>query len=214
MKILIVEDHKLVRDMFAVSCCGVLPAAKVAMAGNGADGLAECARVLPDLIFLDLVLPDGDGLDFAPRLRAASPRSKIIALTSFTDEFTVHRALHAEIDGFIDKNEQPLDVLRDAIDAVMAGRHYYSPAAQAVKSSLRSDPASFDKLLSQHEQKLLSLFGEGLTNEVVAQRLGLSASTVKAHRRNILSKLRIHSTPELIHYALEKGFTRVRRRQA
>jgi DNA-binding NarL/FixJ family response regulator len=211
VKIVIIEDHKLVRDMLAVACRGVVPQAEVHVASDGAEGLAMCARVQPDLVFLDLVLPDADGLDLLPKLFQASVLSKVIALSSFADEFTVHRALRANVHGFVDKNEQPLDVLKEAIETVMAGRTYFSSAVQQLKASLRSDPASFDKLLSDHEQRLLSLFGEGLSNEAVAERVGLSASTVKAHRRNILGKLGIHSTPELIHYALEKGFTRVRR---
>ena len=73
MKILIVEDHKLVRDMFAASCRGVVPKAAILVAGNGADGVRTCRLEHPDLIFLDLVLPDGDGLDLVPELRAATP---------------------------------------------------------------------------------------------------------------------------------------------
>ena len=211
VKIVIIEDHKLVRDMLAVSCRGVVPDAQVHVGSNGMEGVELCRREQPDLIFLDLVLPDADGLDLVPQIFAATPLSKVIALSSFADEFTVHRALRANVHGFVDKNEQPLDVLKEAIETVMSGRSYFSSAVQQLKASLRSDPASFDKLLSEHEQRLLSLFGEGLSNETVAERVGLSASTVKAHRRNILSKLGIHSTPELIHYALEKGFTRVRR---
>jgi DNA-binding NarL/FixJ family response regulator len=211
VKIVIIEDHKLVRDMLAVSCRGILPGAEVEVASDGREGLALCERQKPELVFLDLVLPDADGLELVPKIFSASPQSKVIALSSFADEFTVHRALRANVHGFVDKNEQPLDVLKEAIETVQGGKTYFSSAVQQLKASLRSDPASFDKLLSDHEQRLLSLFGEGLSNEVVAEKVGLSASTVKAHRRNILSKLGIHSTPELIHYALEKGFTRVRR---
>jgi DNA-binding NarL/FixJ family response regulator len=211
MKIVIIEDHKLVRDMLAVSCRSIVPAGKVTVAGDGATGLRLCGDTQPDLVFLDLVLPDGDGLELLPKIFAASPRSRVIALTSFADEFTVYRALRASVHGFVDKNEQPLEVLKEAIETVMAGGQFCSAAVRKVRASLRTDPLSFDKLLSEHEQRLLGLFGEGLTNEVVAERLELTVSTVKAHRRNILSKLGIHSTPELIHYALEKGFTRVRR---
>jgi DNA-binding NarL/FixJ family response regulator len=77
---------------------------------------------------------------------------------------------------------------------------------------MRQNPTDFSKLLSEHEQKLHGYFGEGLGNEEVAAKLGLSASTIKLHRHNIMNKLGIHSTPQLIHYALEKGFTRDRQR--
>lgn len=209
MNILIIEDHTLVHDMLAAACRQLFPSAELHITGDGKQGVVLSRRVQPDLIFLDLVLPDCDGVELVPELQAAAPASKVIALTSFADEFTVHRVLQAKVHGFIAKNEQPLGLLKDAIDTVLAGGRYFSPVVDRIKAALRADPSSFDKVLSDHEQKLLALFGQGLDNEAVAARVGLSANTVKVHRRNILGKLNLHSTPELMHYALEKGFTRI-----
>lgn len=209
MNILIIEDHTLVHDMLAFACGRLFPNAQLHITGNGAQAVAMCRRVQPDLIFLDLVLPDCDGLELLPQLQHASEHARVIALTSFADEFTVHRVLQTKVHGFIAKNEEPLVLLKEAVETVMAGGRYYSPVVDRVKAALRADPRSFDKVLSEHEQRLLTLFGEGFDNSSVAKRLGLSMNTVKVHRRNILSKLNLHSTPELIHYAIEKGFTRV-----
>jgi DNA-binding NarL/FixJ family response regulator len=214
MNIVIIEDHKLMHDMLAFACRQIFPGAELHVTGEGREGPALCGRVQPDLIFLDLVLPDGDGLALLPQLRAVAPAAKVVALTSFADEFTVHRVLHANVQGFIAKNEQPLDQLKSAIETVLAGGQYLSPIVDRIKAALRADPTSFDKVLSEHEQRLLGLFGEGLDNEAIAARLDLSINTVKVHRRNILGKLNLHSTPELMHYALEKGFTRVGLRAA
>jgi DNA-binding NarL/FixJ family response regulator len=211
MKIVIIEDHKLIRDMLAAACAQIVPKAAIDVAETGRCGIETAGRVRPDLVFLDLGLPDGDGLDLLSELLAVAPRAKVIALSSFADEFTVHRALRSQVHGFVDKGEQPLEMLKAAIDAVMAGQKYFSPTVQKLKASLRSDPASFDKLLSDREQHLLGLFGQGLTNDAVATMVGLTSGTVKLHRRNIHRKLGFHSTPELMNYALEKGFTRVRR---
>lgn len=211
MKIVIIEDHKLIRDMLAAACAQIVPRAAIDVAETGRSGIETAGRVRPDLVFLDLGLPDGDGLDLLSELLAVTPRSKVIALSSFADEFTVHRALRSQVHGFVDKGEQPLEMLKAAIDAVMAGQKYFSPTVQKLKASLRSDPTSFDKLLSDREQHLLGLFGQGLTNDAVATLVGLTPGTVKLHRRNIHRKLGFHSTPELMNYALEKGFTRVRR---
>jgi DNA-binding NarL/FixJ family response regulator len=211
MKIVIIEDHKLIRDMLAAACSQIVPTAGIDVAETGRAGVETTARVRPDLVFLDLGLPDADGLDLLSELLAVAPRARVIALSSFADEFTVHRALRSQVHGFVDKGEQPLEMLKAAIDAVMAGQKYFSPTVQRLKANLRSDPASFDKVLSDREQHLLGLFGQGLTNDAVATLVGLTPGTVKLHRRNIHRKLGFHSTPELMNYALEKGFTRVRR---
>lgn len=211
VKIVVIEDHQLVRDMLALSCSRIFPDVAVQVACDAQSGVELCRSVRPDVVFLDLVLPDRDGLDVLPEIFRHAPNAKVIGLTSFADEFTVHRVLRASIHGFIAKNEQPLELLKEAVETIMAGRQYFSPVVRKLHAALRADPASFDKVLSEHEQRLLSLFGEGLDNAAVAARVGLSAATVKVHRRNILSKLNLHSTPELMHYALEKGFTRLRR---
>lgn len=211
MKIVVIEDHQLVRDMFIASCANVVPGARASGASNAAEGLKACREIQPDLIFLDLVLPDRDGIELMPELLKAVPRARVIALTAHSDEFTLHRALRAHVHGFIDKNEQPLAALSEAIATVMAGRQYFSSVAQRLRASLRNDPAAFDKVLSDREQELLRLLGEGLSNEEVADRVRLTPGTVKLHRRNIMSKLGIHSTPQLMRYALEKGFTRLSR---
>lgn len=211
MKFVVIEDHKLIRDMFVAACAQIVPQAGINVAENGRQGVAVCQEVQPDLIFLDLALPDGDGLDFLSELLAVAPRAKVIALSSFADEFTVHRALRSEVHGFVDKGEQPLGMLKEAIDVVLSGRKYFSPTVEKLRAALRADPISFNKVLTDREQHLLSLFGEGLSNEAIARLVDLTPGTVKLHRRNIHRKLGFHSTPELMNYALQKGFTRVKR---
>jgi len=208
MKIVVIEDHTLIRDMLMVVCRQAVAGAKVVGAGDAASGLALCQKERPDLVFLDLALPDRDGLELLGDLFAACPECKVIALSGYTDEFTLHRALHSKVHGFVDKNEQPLEVLSTAIKTVMSGQRYFSSVAQRVRASLRNDPAAFDKLLSEWEQQLLGLLGRGLSNEEIAKKEGLSAVTIRNHRCRIMAKLGIHSTPELINYAAEKGFTR------
>lgn len=210
MNIVVIEDHHLVRDMFVVSCSSLIPEATVLGAKDGREGVLLCKKTQPQIVFLDLVLPDADGIELVKDILAVAPDARVIALTSHSDEFTLHRALQARVHGFIDKNEQPLSVIVEAVQTVLDDRPYFSTAAQRIRASLRSDPVAFNKVLSQREQELLSLFGEGLSNEEIATRVGLTPGTVKLHRRNVMSKLGIHSTPQLMRYALEKGFTRLR----
>jgi two-component system response regulator NreC len=210
MKIAVIEDHTLIRDMLMVMCRQAVRGAVVVGAKDAAAGLELCRVEKPDLVFLDLALPDRDGLDLLGDLVAACPDCKVIALSGYTDEFTLHRALRSNVHGFLDKNEQPLEALGEAIETVMSGRRYLSSVAQRVRATLRDDPAAFDKVLSDWEQQLLGFFGRAWSNDEIARQSNLSAVTVRNHRCNIMAKLGIHSTPELINYAIEKGFTRVR----
>ena len=208
LSMVVIEDHTLIREMLVATCANSFPGSRVVGAGDAARGLKLCEEAQPDLVFLDLALPDRDGLDLLPDLFSACSRCKVIALSSYTDEFTLHRALRSNVHGFVDKNEQPLEVLSEAIATVLKGNRYFSSTALRVKASLRNDPAAFDKLLSDWEQQLLGLLGRGLSNEDIARREKLSAITVRTHRCRIMAKLGIHSTPELISYAVEKGFVR------
>jgi len=211
VKILVIEDHQLIRDMLIMVCRQVVPKSSVIGGGSVQEGIALCSREKPDLIFLDLVLPDGDSLDFLSEITAGSPRAKVIVLTSHADEFTVHRAIHANVHGFVDKTDQPMEVFQEAIITVMNGQQYFSSVAQRLKAALQADPEAFSKLLTDREQELLRLFGDGLTNEEIAKQLGLISGTVKSHRRNIMAKLNLHTTPELIRYAVDKGFSHLKK---
>ncbi|MFT3829433.1 MAG: response regulator transcription factor [Opitutaceae bacterium] len=213
MKILVVEDQTMVRGLVSRVCRDTFPAAEIVEAGNGADALAVCGQLQPDLLLLDLELPDIDGLDLLDELRRhAAAVLRVLVLSSHTEPFALSRLRSAEIHGFVDKNEQTPETLCAALREVVAGHRYFSATVDRGHAALRADPRAFDKLLSDREQELLRLFGQGLSNDEVAARHGLTPVTARNHRRNIMGKLGIHSTPELIQYAIENGFARIRRR--
>ena len=199
----------MVRELLVLACRQAMPMAAVHAAGTGQEALRSCREVVPELVILDLVLPDGDGLDFLKQIFAIAPAAKVIALSSHIDEFMLHRALSSRVHGILDKNEQPLKVLHEAIASVLAGQRYLSSLVQQLRASVRADPTAFDKILSEREQEVLRFVGDGLTNEQIAGRLAISVSTAKHHRLNLMAKLDMHSTPQLIRYAIEKGFTRI-----
>lgn len=208
MKILIIEDQTMIRQLLTLACQQALDgSASILGAATGADGLAQCRNENPDLVVLDLALPDGDGLSLVPGIREACPGAKVLVLSSHMDEFTVHRVQQSGVHGFIDKNGQTLTILQEGLRALTEGRPYYCTAVQAMRARMRADPVSFAKVLSDREMELVVLFGRGLTNEQIAGQLGLRPNTVRNHRQNIMTKLGLGSTPQLIRYALEKGFT-------
>jgi DNA-binding NarL/FixJ family response regulator len=208
LKIAVVEDHALMRELLIKACQEVLPGSAVSGARTAEAGLELCRATQPDVVILDLGLPDRDGLDVLDDLLATCRGSKVIGISGYTDDFTLHRAIHSQLHGFVDKNEQTSDHLAAAIHAVLRGERYLSPAAGRAQLSLEKNPAAFDKILTVREQDLLRLFGRGLGNEEIAAVVNLSDLTVRNHRCRIMAKLGLRTSAELIRYALEKGFTR------
>jgi DNA-binding NarL/FixJ family response regulator len=207
VKIIVIEDHALMRGLLVKACEEAMTGSVVSGAQNAEAGLQLCRNTQPDVVILDLALPDRDGLDVLDDLLSSSRNSKIIGISGYTDEFTLHRAFHSKLHGFVDKNEQTIDHLAAAINAVMGGERYLSPAARRARLAQRNDPVAFDKILSVREQELLRLFGRGMSNEEIAAAVNLSELTVRNHRCRTMAKLGLRTSTELIRYALQKGFT-------
>lgn len=210
MNVVVIEDQVMVRGLIARVCQERFSCERLAEAADGRTGVALCQQLQPELVLLDLDLPDGDGLDRMPEIRRVAPHARIVVITSHSDEFSIHRSLEAGVAGFVDKCAHPIEAVSEAIRAVESGRRFFSPVVGRARAQLRDDPKAFTKLLSAREQEVLRLLGEGLSNDEVAAHVGVSPQTVHSYRRNIMSKLGIHSTPHLIRYAVQKGFTRLR----
>jgi len=211
MKLILIEDQAMIRQMLTMACQQALPEVKVLSAANGLDALELCTREQPKLVLLDLVLPDCDGLDLVPKLRAAVPGVKILVVSSDISECTIYRAQKAEVEGFVDKNKQAIHVLQEALASVLMGQPYYCSSTQSLRARMRADPKLFSKILSDREIELLGFFGQGQSNDDIAAKMDLRSNTVRNHRQNIMTKLGLCSTTQLIHYALDKGFIRYQR---
>jgi len=209
MKIVIIEDQAMFRGLLAKICRQHFHLSVVGEAEDAATGLELCRKHKPDMVLLDLNLPDRDGVLLAGDLLAMHAKLRILALSSECDDYTLYRVLNSGIHGYVDKNRQSVAMLKDAIDTVMHGRPFFADVVQQVRMRLRADPGAFPKLLSPREQEVLTVLGSGLNDEHAAHELGLSQFTVGRHRRNIMRKLGVHRTPDLIRYAVNKGFSKL-----
>ena len=195
------------REILRKVCANDLGHEVAGEADDGQHAVELVERTRPDLVLLDLHLPNLDGFGVVEAIRKAVPHIRVLILSSHCDEYTVFRAERAHVQGFVDKNTNSVDTLKEAIGAVAQGRVWFSEAFLRAKALRHRDPHSFDKVLTERERAVLALLGEPLKDQEVAARLAISVETVEKHRFNILRKLDLGTTTELIRYAREHGFT-------
>lgn len=206
-RVVIVEDQRIVAEFFTYHCRD-LGLQVLQACGTCKDGLAAIRKHKPDLVLMDISLPDGDGLEMAKVVLDELASVKILAISSHRDPWTMLQVQRIGLHGFVDKNEQRPEVLSEAIHAVLGGRVYYTPIVNESSASIRRDPKAFIRVLSDYETRILSMIGESKTDDEIAAVLAISPATVQSRRRDIMRKLDIHTTPKLIHYAIVNGLTR------
>jgi NarL family two-component system response regulator LiaR len=201
IRVLLVDDHTMVRRGLATFLKVFDDLQLAGEAESGAAAIRLCAEVLPDVILMDMVMPDMDGAAATRTIRQQFPQVQVIALTSFKEGDLVKNALEAGAIGYLLKDVSA-DELAGAIRAAHAGRATLSPeAAQALVETANQPPApGLD--LTEREREVLALMVEGLNNTQIAGRLTVSTSTVKSHVSNILSKLGVASRTEAVSLAL------------
>lgn len=204
-QVLVIEDDQLFRELLVGWLerrgYGVLGAV-----GTLAEGkeLAEAGGC--DLVMLDLDLPDGDGMQFVEWELERRRTTRILALTSHMGKYPSLRLKKSGVMGALDKLEANGEELERALESVENWRMYFSEGVERRFRELVRETGAFYKTLSMREQELVKLFGRGYTNEAIAERLRLSTATVQGHRRNVMGKIGVRSTPELIIWALQNGF--------
>lgn len=201
IRVMLVDDHTMVRR-------GLITFLKVfddlQLAGeaeNGEEAIQRCAEIRPDVVLMDMVMPDMDGVSATRAIRQQFPRVQVIALTSFKEGELIRRALEAGAIGYLLKDVSADDLAR-AIRAAHSGRATLSPeAAQALVQNAYQPPTPGADL-TEREREVLTLMIEGLNNTQIAGRLSVSPSTIKSHVSNILSKLGVASRTEAVTLAL------------
>jgi len=208
MKIAIVEDERLFRDVLRKTCAKDLGHEVVGEAGTGREALEVIPEVIPDLMLLDIHLPDMDGLDVLRQLRRRRALLKALLVSSYFDEYTLCRVERAAVQGFIDKSTNTVAELAMAIRAIEDGSTYFPRLFTEARQAHTRDPFAFDKILTDREQTVLSLIGEPMSDAEIALQLVLSPETIEKHRFNIMRKLGLRSRAESARFARRCGLTR------
>jgi two-component system, NarL family, response regulator LiaR len=201
IRVMLVDDHSMVRRGLATFLKVFDDLQMVGEAENGEDAVRLCAEFKPDVILMDMVMPEMDGASATRIIRQQFPEVQILGLTSFKEGALVKNALEAGAIGYLLKDVSA-DELARAIRSAHAGRATLSPeAAQALVQNANQPPApGLD--LTEREIEVLALLVEGLNNTQIAGKLNVSPSTVKSHVSNILSKLGVASRTEAVTLAL------------
>ncbi len=206
--IVVVEDHRLLQQLVATMCQLTFGCTVVGTSGDGIEAVSLIAEKRPRVAIVDLHLPGQDGFAVARAVRRLLPDIRLIAFSSYLDDMTVHSVTHSGFDAYVDKNMSEISVLGRAIETVIQGRGYFTERFLAARARLQRNPLSFDKVLSEREREVLTLIGQFLSDADIGSRIAVSEATAKQHRRNIMARLGLHSTPELIQFAIRNGFVR------
>ncbi len=204
-RILLADDHQVVRRGFGLILSAHPCWEIVGEAANGRDAVELAERLQPDLVVMDVSMPELNGIEATRRIVEFAPRCRILALSMHRDAVYVREILRAGAHGYLLKDASDQDLV-DAVRAVSNGQGYLSPAvSDAVLSDYRKHVTDPIDLLTSREREVLQLIAEGKTNKEIAQDLNLSVYTVDSHRSRIMEKLNLHSAGELIRFAIRNG---------
>lgn len=207
IRVLVVDDHAVVRSGLITFLTAYDDLELVGEAGGGREAVELCRRIAPDVILMDLVMPEMDGAAATRAILEIRPEVQVIALTSFPQEELVQAALQAGAISYLLKNVSA-DVLANAIRAAAAGRPTLSPEAAQALIHVTTQRYSLGHDLTQREIEVLELMVKGLNNTEIAKQLYVSRSTIKFHVSSILSKLNANSRTEAVALAIQHNLIR------
>lgn len=210
IRLLLVDDHAVVRSGLKMLLGGQKEMEIVGEAGSAAEALAETERVKPTVILMDIGLPDKTGIEATREIKRKFPDVSIVALTIHEDEEYFFQMLDAGASGYVPKRAAPEELIT-AINAAAIGEVYLYPslAKLLVRDYFNSERTADEKVnldgLTDREREVLTHLAEGESNTEIATALVISPKTVERHRENIMRKLNLHSRSELVRYAIRKG---------
>lgn len=210
IRVLLADDHTILRAGLRMMLNAQPDIEVVGEASDGRQALAEALRLQPDVVLMDITMPEMNGIEATRQIKRALESTRVLILTMHENEEYLFQVLRAGASGYILKEAADTELI-SAIRVVYSGRFYMSPSAQTmmvgdyllrVRSGEERDSYS---ALTEREREILKLVAEGLTNNQIAERLYISPKTVDTHRTHIMDKLNLHSRAELVKYAMRRG---------
>ncbi|BCS96704.1 DNA-binding response regulator [Desulfoluna limicola] len=207
IKIVLADDHNIIREGLAALLSNHPDMEVMAQANNGRDAVKYALQLKPDIVVMDISMPDLNGIDATRMIKAENPKINVIALSVHTGRRFVTGMIKAGVSGYMLKH-CAIEELLEAITLVYKNKSYLSPdIAATVMTDYANNFATDDEPtpLSLREREVLQLVAEGMTSEQIAGRLNVTAKTVSAHRQQVMKKLNIGSIAELTKYAIREG---------
>jgi DNA-binding NarL/FixJ family response regulator len=210
MRILLADDHTLVRQGLRRILEEQPDWHVVAETGNGLEAVSLAADLQPDIVILDIGMPQLNGFGAARQIAKRAPAARVLIVSMHADEVHITKAVEAGAVGYLVKDSADTELVK-AVMAIADGKSYFSPAAAAVlldeyrRSIARRGVTDRYDLLSDREREVLQLMAEGRSTKAIATLLGVSPATIETHRAHVFEKLDLHSVAEAVLYAVRRG---------
>lgn len=205
-RLVLADDHKSVRQMLADIMSREWGYDVVGQAGTGRDALKICADIKPDVLVLDLVLPQISGAEVLRRLQRTQPEVRTVIFTGAVSDELIREVLRCQPYGFVEKAGS-LQSLQEAIEAAVSGRRIYSASARQFFQALwEAGDTSLE--LTARERKVLKLVADGCSSKRVAEELRIAVRTVEHHRAHLMRKLNLHDVADIARYAVRNGISK------
>ena len=209
IRLVLADDHALVRSGLRMLLEAQEDMEIVAEVENGRQAVEKVQEFRPDIILMDVMMPEMNGIEATLKIKELAPETAVIALTMYEDEQYFYEMLKAGAAGYVPKRSAP-EILVSAIHTVIQGEVFLSPSitTHLVKNFVRHEDENREsnlEELSPRELEVMKLIADGLTNQEIGDQLGISVKTVDRHRENTMRKLGVHSRIDLVKYAIREG---------
>ena len=208
LKIAIVDDHPLILLGTRMALMPFCDLNYIKTVGSGKEFFEMLPDFVPDIVLLDVVMPEMNGLQVSEKLKSEYPEIKILILSAESDVSTILKAIEIGVNGFISKASQPKELF-NAIETVVDGADYFGRDIAQILREVSAQTKFAEDMFSPRELEIIRYCADGLMSKEIAEKLSISARTVEGHKLNIFKKMGISNTAELIKYSVKHGIIRI-----